>query len=102
MKRRDLSRRILAFLSPRRSEPGAVRAAVLGSAARWSAAQATISAFYAALFFLSANHLYSLQELLAVTELSPRWPVFWLRFVDLREDANPAQIELFEKDTGLT
>ncbi len=46
--------------------------------------QALVTAFYAVLLFLALNQLFSWQELLATTSLSPRWPVFWLRYVDLR------------------
>lgn len=84
MKTRTRTEKIAAFFSPRSSEPAARRAAVLMSAARFNATQATLTAFYAVLFFFAASNLYSWQELLGTTELAPRWPVFWLRWVDMR------------------
>ena len=39
---------------------------------------------------------------LARSSLPVRLLGIGVRFVDLREESNPAQLELFESDTGLT
>jgi hypothetical protein len=77
--------RIAAWFAPRvAAAPAARRAVLLTDPRRFATAQALIAAFYAALLFLAASNLYAWPELLATTELRPRWPVVWLRWVDLR------------------
>ncbi|NJL28699.1 MAG: hypothetical protein HC897_12805 [Thermoanaerobaculia bacterium] len=76
--------KIAAFFRPASSIPAARRAALLVDNRRFHSAQTLVAAFYAVMFFFAASNLYSWQELLSSTELAPRWPVFWLRFVELR------------------
>lgn len=84
MRERTRSEKIAAFFRPAATEPAARGAGLLTDRSRFASAQGIVSAFYAVLFFLAASNLYSWQELLSATELVPRWPVFWLRYVDLR------------------
>jgi hypothetical protein len=51
---------------------------------RLTAAQVLVSAFYAILLFFAAGSLFTWQSYLDTTDLAPRWPVFWLRWVELR------------------
>lgn len=60
------------------------RAVALSSSERFVSAQALISAFYAVLLFLAVENVYAWDTHLQATPLALRWPVFWLRFVDLR------------------
>ena len=59
-------------------------ASLLLSRERFTAAQTLIAAYYAVLFFFAAGELFSWQGTLNAGDLAPRWPVFWLRFVDAR------------------
>lgn len=59
-------------------------ASLLLSRERFTAAQTLVSAYYAILFFLAAGELFSWQGYLNTSDLAPRWPVYWLRFVDTR------------------
>lgn len=56
--------------------------AALADARRFEAARTILSVFYAALLFLTASDLGSWQGYLASHPEMPRWPVFWLRFLD--------------------
>ena len=79
---------IVAFFRPRAAPPavsaGAMRGALLLAKERFAAAQALAGAFYAVLLFLALSQLFSWQELLGTASLTPRWPVFWLEYVELR------------------
>lgn len=68
------------WAGPRPSGPGAL----LADRERFASARALISAFYAVLLFLALSHLFSWRDILDTTSLTPRWPVFWLRHVELR------------------
>jgi hypothetical protein len=57
-------------------------APLLLSRDRFITAQTLIAAYYAVLFFFAAGELFSWQDYLNAGGLAPRWPVFWLRFVD--------------------
>ena len=50
---------------------------------RLVAARTLVQAYYAILVFLALGSLYSWPGLLQSTELMPRWPLFWIRWVDL-------------------
>jgi hypothetical protein len=52
---------------------------------RFVVAQTLIAAYYAIIFFLAAGNIYSWQGYFATTTLTPRWPVFWLRYGDLHQ-----------------
>ena len=82
MKSKGRVEAIAAFFRPRHAVPGAERTALLASRERFAAAQALISAFYAVLLFFALSNLFSWQDYLNATELTPRWQLFWLRFVD--------------------
>lgn len=75
---------IAAFFGPRTPAPVATRVALLVAKERFATAQALIGAFYAVLLFFALSQLFSWQELLGSTSLTPRWPVFWLQHVDTR------------------
>lgn len=78
MKRRRTADRIVAFFRPRgRADPG-----LLLSRERFVAAQTLVSAYYAVLFFLSVSNLFSWPAYLKSQPSEPRWPVFWLHFVE--------------------
>ena len=47
---------------------------------RFTVAKTLIQAFYAVLFFIALGSLYSWSAWFEVTEMTLRWPVFWLRF----------------------
>ncbi len=83
MKRKGRLEAIAAFFRPRHAVPWAERTALLASRERFAAARALVSAFYAVLLFFALSNLFSWQDFLNATELTPRWPLFWLRFVDL-------------------
>lgn len=76
---RGLDRLIGFFRSSASAEPS-----LLLSTERAATAQAVVLAYYAALLFLAASNLYSWPAYLAAADPTPRWPVFWLRFVDTR------------------
>ncbi|MCB1035452.1 MAG: hypothetical protein KDD47_16635 [Acidobacteria bacterium] len=76
--------RLARFFQPRRQDPAEVRARRLLDPRRFAAAQALVSAYYGVQLFFAVGSLYSWSEYLAVSTLAPRWPVFWLRFVDLQ------------------
>lgn len=82
MSARGRSARIAAFFRPRSAGPAAERAGLLIRRERFAAAQTLVSAFYAVLFFFSFGDLFAWPEILGRTGLEPRWPVFWLRWVD--------------------
>ncbi|HEX5760337.1 MAG TPA: hypothetical protein VF121_14205 [Thermoanaerobaculia bacterium] len=84
MKSKSRVEAVAAFFRPRTAGPAARRAAFLWRAERFVAAQALIGAFYAVLLFFALGHLFSWQGYLSATGLTPRWPVFWLRWVDVR------------------
>ena len=75
---------IAAFFRPRTAGPAAERATFLVARERFAAAQALVGAFYAVLLFFALSQLFSWQEFLGATNLTPRWPVFWLRYVETR------------------
>lgn len=73
------------FGAPRSGSVGRPGSAcLLLSRDRFVVARTLISAYYGAIFFLAAGNLYAWQGYLATTSLTPRWPVFWLRHVDLQ------------------
>ncbi|MCH9646720.1 MAG: hypothetical protein K0U98_00700 [Deltaproteobacteria bacterium] len=51
---------------------------------RFARAQGLISAFYGVILFLAVSQLYEWPGHLAATHFTPRWPVFWLRWVEPR------------------
>jgi len=63
---------------------GGGSAELLLSRERFAAARALVGAFYAVILFFAALDLFAWPGYLARTEVDPRWPVFWLRFVDPR------------------
>ena len=69
------------FFRPRASR-AAENAALLLNSDRFNRARALISAYYAVLLYFAVNNLYSWPGYLASSNLSPRWAVFWLRYVD--------------------
>ncbi len=75
---------IAAFFRPPTDLPAATRAALLMAKERFATAQALIGAFYAVLLFFALSQLFSWQEFLSSTSLTPRWPVFWLQYVETR------------------
>ncbi len=58
-------------------------ASSLSRSDRYVAARTLVQAYYAVLFFIAVGSLYAWPGYLDTTELIPRWPVFWLRYVDL-------------------
>jgi hypothetical protein len=80
VRRRGRLERLIAFFRPE----GGGSPALLLSRERFAAARALVGAFYGVLLFFAALDLFSWPTYLAATELAPRWPVFWLRFVDAR------------------
>lgn len=54
------------------------------SSERFLEARTLVRAFYAALLFLAVADLFRWGSYLDATHLEPRWPVFWLRWVDAR------------------
>ena len=80
MRRRGRIDALVAFFRP--AHGGSAH--LLLSRERFTAAQTLIAASYAVLFFFAAGELFSWQGYLDAGELAPRWPVFWLRFVDTR------------------
>lgn len=75
---------IAAWFRPRPAPPAASGAALLLGRERFAGAQALIAAFYGVLLFFALNNLFAWPEYLGTTSLTPRWPVFWLHYVDLR------------------
>lgn len=75
---------IADFFRPRTAVPAARRAVLLAGKERFAGAQALITAFYAVLLFFALSQLFAWQEYLNATNLTPRWPVLWLRYVDTR------------------
>ncbi|MEJ2086334.1 MAG: hypothetical protein P8Y44_11750 [Acidobacteriota bacterium] len=71
---------IAALFFPRSSQPEG--AASLLRSDHYVAARSLIQAFYAILFFLALGSLYSWPGYLEAIDLTPRWPILWLRFVD--------------------
>ncbi len=55
---------------------------LLSSKTRFTAAQGLVAGFYAVLLFLAVGNLFAWQGFLANTHFTPRWPVFWLRWVE--------------------
>ncbi len=84
MKRTTRLEAIAAFFGRRRAGPGAGRVAMMSGKETFAAARALVLAFYAVLLFFALGNLFSWQEFLSATDLTPRWPVFWLRSVDTR------------------
>ena len=72
---------VASFFGPRNAQR---ELALAGSIRRFAGARSLIAAYYAVIFYFSVVNLYSWAGYLETTDLSPRWPVFWLRFVDLR------------------
>lgn len=83
MSDRGRAEALVAFFRSRATGPAASQSVFLRRESFFRA-QALVTAFYAVLLFFALNQLFSWQELLGTTSLEPRWPVFWLRFVDLR------------------
>lgn len=75
---------IAAWFRPRAAAPAGRGSVFLAQRERFARAQALITAFYAVLMFFALSNLFSWQEYLNTTSLTPRWPVFWLRYVELR------------------
>lgn len=72
---------VAAFFRPSpTATPGGI--ASLLALERYVEARALVTAFYAALFLFMVNDLFAWPGYLDSTPLAPRWPVFWLRFVD--------------------
>ena len=82
MKNGSRIKALTAFFRSRSGIPAGESAALLSGKEAFVRAQSVISAYYAVLLFLSVNNLYSWQTYLTATDLAPRWPVFWLRYVD--------------------
>ncbi len=81
MRKRNRIEAIAAFFQPK-AVPGGSRSTLdLFSRERFTAAQTLIGAYYAILFFFAAGELFSWAGYLSTTEITPRWPLFWLRFV---------------------
>ncbi len=76
--------RLAALFRPPRGVPAGRALTLLSGGERFCEARALVAAFYAVLFFLATGSLFSWEGYLAVTELDPRWPVFWLRWVEPR------------------
>ena len=72
---------VASFFAPRNPPRERPWTASLG---RFAGARALIVAYYAVIFYFTVANLYTWAGYLETTDLSPRWPVFWLRFVDLR------------------
>jgi hypothetical protein len=72
---------IAAFFCPGSTDPDG--AGYLTRPDRYVTARTLVQAYYAILFFLAAGSLYAWSGYLESTELIPRWPLFWFRFVDL-------------------
>ncbi|HEV7671963.1 MAG TPA: hypothetical protein VGS22_25855 [Thermoanaerobaculia bacterium] len=83
LKRRSRIERLIAFFRPKHPGDTGV-ASLLLSRERFIAAQTLVAAYYAVLFFFAAGELFSWPGYLASGDLVPRWPVFWLRFVDAK------------------
>ena len=84
MRGRSRVERVAAWFRTRPAPPAGAGAVLLLHRERFATAQALITAFYAVLLFFALNNLFAWPEYLATTSLTPRWPVFWLRYVDLR------------------
>ena len=84
MKTKSRTEAIAALFSGRTAVPAARRAALLARKERFIAARTIIGAYYAVLLFFALSHLFSWQGYLNATGLTPRWPVFWLGYVDTR------------------
>lgn len=84
VKRRDRVEGLAAWFRPRTGALAGQGTVRLTQEWRLASAQALISAFYAVLLFFAVSDLFSWQEYLSATSLTPRWPVFWLRYVDVR------------------
>lgn len=80
MRRRSRIEALVAFFRPARGGS----AHLLLSRERFTTAQTLIAAYYAILFFFAAGEIFSWQGYLDAGNLAPRWPVFWLRFVDAK------------------
>jgi hypothetical protein len=80
MRRRSRIEALAAFFRPAHG----ASASLLLSRERFTAAQTLVAAYYAVLFFFAAGELFSWPGYLNAGDLAPRWPVFWLRFVDTR------------------
>jgi hypothetical protein len=72
---------IAAFFCPPVTDPDG--AGYLSRTDRYVAARTLVQAYYAVLFFVAVGSLYDWPRYLGTTELIPRWPVFWLGYVDL-------------------
>ncbi len=77
--------KLARIFTPSRPEPAGVRVGLLLDPRRFASAQALLSGFYGVLLFFAVGSLFSWPEYLKVSALEPRWPVFWLRFVDLSQ-----------------
>ena len=75
--------KIAALFLPRIRQGGPHGVAVDQRPMRFVRAQASLSAFYACIAFFAASNLFTWKAYLDVTTLDPRWPIFWLRWVDL-------------------
>jgi hypothetical protein len=84
VKRQSRLEAIGDWFGPRSARPAAGGAAGWSDRERFAGAQALVSAFYAVLLFFAVSNVFSWQDYLATTALTPRWPVLWLRLVDLR------------------
>ncbi len=80
MRKRNRIEKIAAFFQPAKPAPTGSGPALL-SRERFTVAQTLIAAYYAVLFFFAAGELFSWSGYLNTVDLTPRWPVFWLRFV---------------------
>jgi hypothetical protein len=76
--------KLAAFFRGKHQPPAPQRAALLLAPQRFTTAQTLVSAFYAVLAFFAISDLFLWPQLLNTTTLTPRWPVYWLHFVDLR------------------
>ena len=72
---------IASFFCRRKTDPDG--ASTLSRSDRYVAARTLVQAYYAILFFFAMGSLYAWPGYLDTTELTPRWPIFWLRYVDL-------------------
>ena len=77
------ARWLAAIFRSERGHHAAAGATLLLSPRRFLSAQALITAFYVVLGFFAVNNLFSWSSYLATAEVTPRWPVFWLRYVPL-------------------
>ena len=75
--------RLAAFFRPSSGVPAGERAAKLLAPATFLRSRVLVQAYYAALLYLAVANLFSWKDLLQARELTPRWPVRWLAWVDL-------------------